>query len=109
MNKTITLLTTSTLLLLTTAATNAQTFEATDDAISTQICIAAAEGNKARLNRTIANFRLNKTFVANKIKCNGQDITTFVAQHGKSSENIVAMLNKYLENKDTHNIKLAKH
>lgn len=108
MNTATKTLTISTLLLLVTSTTYAATFEATNNYVTTQICIAAAEGHRARLYKTIQESGLSKSFVTNKVKCNNQNITAFVAKHGRSPDAINNMLNKYRKDKNTNHGSLAK-
>ena len=108
MNTINNVLTTSTLFLLLASTSYAKEFEATNDYITTQICVAAAEGHRARLYKTIKDSGLSKIYVANEVKCNDQPITAFVTQHGKSPEAINTMLNKYRKNKNTKNSNLVK-
>lgn len=99
---------TSTFILLTTGAAYASSLEAANNSKTTQICIAAAEGNKARLHIKIKESGLSKVFVANNVKCNDQDITSFVAIHGKDPVTINSILNKYRKDKNISQVNLAK-
>lgn len=101
-------LTISTLFLLLTGITHAATFEAKNNSITTQICIAAAKGHRARLHKTIKDSGLSSIYVTNKVKCNDQNITAFVTEHGKSPDAINNMLNKYRKDKNTSHVSLAK-
>lgn len=75
-------------------AVNATQLIATDDRVSTDLCMVAAQGNRAQLHNAIKNSGLSKSFVVYNVKCNEQNITEFVAQHGKSPKKIIALLNK---------------
>lgn len=56
-------------------------FEATDNQLSTKMCVLAASEKKVRLRSTIDSFHLSKAYVANKVKCNGINITEFALKH----------------------------
>jgi len=77
-----------------TSAANATKLVVTDNEISTELCITAAQGNRAKMHNAIKNSGLSKSFVVNKVKCNDQNITDFVAQYGKSPAKMNALLNQ---------------
>lgn len=70
------------------ASANATEFEATDNRATTQICMAAVEGNTSKLRQTIKASRLSKQYVANKVKCNELAIVDFVEVYGENVESI---------------------
>ena len=90
------------------SSVNAATFEATNNLVTTKICIAAAEGKKTRLNRIINQSGLSRDYITNKVKCNNIDITAFVNKHGKSPKFINDLLNKYKKQPSNKQIGLAK-
>jgi len=87
-------LATLTISLTLAGAANAKTFVATDSKISTELCLIAAQGNRAQMHNAIKNSGLSKSFVVYNVKCNQQNITEFVAQHGRSPKKINALLNQ---------------
>jgi len=90
------------------SSVSASTFEATNNLITTKICIAAAEGNKARLNRIINQSGLSRAYITNKVKCNDIDITAFVNKYGKSPKLINDLLSKYKKPPRNNQIGLVK-
>lgn len=81
---------------LTTAASANSAFVAADDNITSQICVVALEGSKAKLNRVLKQTRLTKQYIVDNVTCNGTPITEFVAQNGSNPNSI----NAYITNGD---------
>ncbi|WP_175623852.1 DUF3718 domain-containing protein [Pseudocolwellia agarivorans] len=101
-------LTVSILFLFTTTSIFAASFEAANNSSTTQICIAAVKGSKAQLHVKIKESGLSKVFVANNVKCNNQDIISFVAQNGKAPKVINKVLSRYQKNNNHPQTSLAK-
>ena len=98
--KTITkALVTLTMSLTLVGAANASKLVATDNQISTELCMIAAQGNRVKMHNAIKNSRLSKSFVVYNVKCNDKDITEFVTQYGKYPSKINALLNKGLKSR----------
>jgi hypothetical protein len=92
--KTLTkILATLTLSLSVVGISNASTLVAKDNSISTELCMTAASGNRAAMHNAIKNSRLSKSYVVYNIKCNAQNITDFIAQHGKNPNKMNLLLN----------------
>ncbi len=108
MHTTTKILTTLALSLTIAGSVNANSFEATNNSITTQICIAAVEDNKSKLRNTIKENRLAKSYVSNEIKCNDLHIMEFVAKYSKSPAKINNLLSKYKKKTTTHVTVLAK-
>jgi hypothetical protein len=66
----------------------------TDNYITSTLCAAAAQGNKAKLAREMKQAHLSKDFVTEEVKCNDLRFITFVEQYG----NEVAEINGYVTN-----------
>jgi hypothetical protein len=93
--KTLTkVLTTLTLSLSISGIVNASTFIAKDNSITTELCMAAASGNRVAMHKAIQNSRLSKSYVVYNVKCNTQNITDFVSQYGKSPERMNTLINQ---------------
>lgn len=63
-----------------------------DDYITTNLCVVATEGSKAKLSNAIKKSGLSKNFVAKKVKCNELNIIAFIEQYGSNVEK----MNNYL-------------
>jgi predicted RNase H-like nuclease len=74
-----------------TAQANTQ-FEAADDAITSEICVIAANGNKMNLHKAIRDSGLTRGFVEDSVTCNQLPIVEFVEQYGEN----VAKINRYI-------------
>ena len=65
---------------------------AADDAVTSEICVVAASGNKLKLHRTMRDRRISRSYVDKNVTCNEMPIVEFVEQYG---DNVVA-INHYL-------------
>lgn len=65
---------------------------ATDDYVTTKICVAAAGESRIQLRHVIADSGLNKRFVVNKVTCNDQNILEFVQEYGDKPDEMVNVL-----------------
>ncbi|MAQ00656.1 MAG: hypothetical protein CL586_00750 [Alteromonadaceae bacterium] len=74
-----------------TAQANSQ-FVAADDAITSEICVVAANGNKMKLHKAIKDAGLTRGFVEDNVTCNELPIVEFVEQYGEN----VAKINRYI-------------
>jgi len=82
---TATFIATITLSIAAISSANAATEHyAADDQASSKICVAATTGSKFKLGNAIDNAQVDKKFVVKSVKCNGQDILSFVAANGKN-------------------------
>ena len=63
-----------------------------DDYVTTELCLIASQGNKAKLVNAIKNAGLTKRYVAQNVKCNEQSFVDFVEQYGSN----VSKINNYL-------------
>ena len=65
---------------------------AADEAVTSDICVVAAKGNKIKLHRAIKDAGLSRDFVAKNVSCNDLPIVEFVEQYGEN----VASINRYI-------------
>ncbi|GLR72619.1 DUF3718 domain-containing protein [Agaribacter marinus] len=70
-------------------------FVAADSEAGTKICMAAVSGSKLKIAKAMKNANVDKQYVLNKMTCNGEKLTDFVAKNGKKPQKI----NDYLSNK----------
>lgn len=70
------------------------TFEKTDNSLSTEICVAAGEGNVRDIRSIIKSTGLNKNIIAKKVKCNGDSLDKFLGKHGQQSNKVAKFLSK---------------
>jgi len=63
-----------------------------DNTISTQLCAAAINGNRAVMFNAIKASGYSKQFVVNNIKCNNKDLMSFIEQYGHASAAMKKML-----------------
>lgn len=66
----------------------------TDNYITSKLCVAAAQGDTAKMAREMRKAHLSKDFVIEKVKCNDLSFTAFVEQYGSESD----QMNNYLTN-----------
>ncbi len=97
MNTLTKVLTTLALTVTVAGAANAAKLVASDNYVTTDLCIKAAKGSKIVLLKAIKSSGLSKSFVVNNVKCNDSHITYFVAKHGNKPEAMNDMLNQYLK------------
>lgn len=69
-------------------------FVAKNQTADTGICVAAAEGNRLKLLKTIKDAGLSKRYVAEKVQCNELSFVDFVEQYGNNVEKI----NRFMTN-----------
>ncbi|MFS1701584.1 DUF3718 domain-containing protein [Aestuariibacter sp. GS-14] len=65
---------------------------AADSAVTSDICVVAAEGNKMKLHKAIKDAGLTRNYVASNVQCNDMPIVEFVEQYGEN----VASINRYI-------------
>lgn len=68
------------------------TFEKNDNSISTEICVAAVEGNVNQIRKFIKSPGLNKNLITKKLKCNGDSLHNFLIKHGQQSNKVAKYL-----------------
>jgi len=90
-------LTTLTLSLSVLGMANASTFIAKDNSVTTELCMTAASGNRIAMSKAIKNSRISKLDLVNKVKCNEQNITDFVAQYGNSPTKMNLLINRSIK------------
>jgi hypothetical protein len=82
----------------------ANEFVATNNTTDTEICVAAAEGNRLKLLKTLKDASLSKNYVVENVQCNELSFVDFVEQYSKESTKI----NKFITNgKYMNNLVLA--
>jgi len=59
-----------------------------DGYVTSDLCVVASQGSKAKLAKAIKKAGLTKRYVANNVQCNEQNIITFVEQYGSNVEQI---------------------
>ena len=69
-------------------ANESNQFTATNQSLSTKICITAAQGDRLKLSKALKNSGLSKRYVAEKMQCNDLSFVAFVEQYGKNAEKI---------------------
>jgi endoglucanase Acf2 len=57
-----------------------------DDYVTSKICVAAAGKSKLQLHKVIKESGLSKTYIAEKVTCNNQNIVAFVQEFGDEPE-----------------------
>lgn len=67
---------------------------AMDESLATNLCVTAAEGNRVAMHDTIKASGYSSKFIANKVKCNGENLLSFVEHNGENSESMLKMLNR---------------
>ena len=72
----------------------ASDFKSVDKSGYTKLCMTAIQGNRAAMHNTIKASGLSHKFVAENVQCNGENILTFVQQHGKNASNMLKMLDR---------------
>ncbi len=68
-------------------------FKPTDDSVTSNLCVAAATGNRWKLHEQIKESALDKKYVAQDMTCNGLSVAAFVDQYGKNGDSIKKYLN----------------
>jgi hypothetical protein len=63
-----------------------------DDYVTSNLCVTAAQGNKAKLGREIRKAHLSKTIIVEDVTCNGLNFVAFVEKYGTN----VYEINDYL-------------
>ncbi|MBL4629673.1 MAG: DUF3718 domain-containing protein [Paraglaciecola sp.] len=78
----------------------------TDNYVTTNLCVVASEGSKAKLSQAIKKAGLSKHYVATKVKCNELNIVNFIEQYGTNVEQMNNFLTrgKYSDNALVANI-----
>jgi len=67
---------------------------AVDKSTPTNLCMAAASGNRAAMHHTMKTSGYSSKFIMTKIHCNGESILGFVEHYGKNSESMLRMLDR---------------
>jgi hypothetical protein len=75
-----------------TAAQASTEFVAADNAVTSDICVAAAKGKKIKLHEAIKDSGLTRGFVEKNVTCNEMPIVEFVELYGEN----VAKINGYI-------------
>ncbi|WP_206484962.1 DUF3718 domain-containing protein [Thalassotalea sp. G2M2-11] len=72
--------------------------KAGDNSQLTKLCMTAVTGNRAATLNAIKATGYSHKFVIDNVKCNANDMITFVDQYGKNSEGMI----RALERRGTH-------
>jgi len=75
------------------AMADTKQIKATNNSVSTEICVAAAKGKLMRFNQTVSESRLSMKRVTNVVSCNGLDIASFAQEQG--ADKIAKKINNY--------------
>jgi len=67
--------------------------QATDNSVSTEICVAAAKDRLVTFNKAVSNSRLSMQKVADVVNCNGLDIASFAQEQGANK--VAKKINSY--------------
>lgn len=65
-----------------------------DESTATNLCVTAAAGNRAMMYNTIKSSGHSSKFIVNNIKCNGDNLLSFVEHNGKNSVSMLKMLHR---------------
>lgn len=57
------------------------TVVASDNSITSQLCVTAATGDALDMHKKIKTLRVSKEFVAEQLTCNGMPVAEFVEQY----------------------------
>ena len=75
------------------AMADTKKIQATDNSVSTEICVAAAKDRLVSFNKAVSDSRLSMKKVANAVSCNGLDIASFAQEQG--ADKIAKKINSY--------------
>jgi len=75
-------------------AAQAGSFTAADKSISTDLCMAAISGNRAEMHNEVKASGLSLKFIADNVKCNGENILSYVQQYGQNSAKMLKILDR---------------
>ena len=92
--------------MFTGAAMASTQIEAADDSVTSNLCVAAATGNKWKLHKELKLSAVDKQYVASEMTCNGMSVAEFVDQYGANSEAIKMYLN--IESQAIANVSYSK-
>jgi len=67
--------------------------QATDNSVSTEICVAAAKDRLVTFNKAVSESRLSMKKVADVVSCNGVDIASFAQEQGANK--VAKKINSY--------------
>ena len=68
--------------------------KAGDNSSLTQLCLTAASGNRAATYNAIKATGYSHNFVMDNVRCNADDMISFVQQYGKNSEDMIRALQR---------------
>ena len=83
----------SSLTLAGSAMADTKKIQATDNSVSTEICVAAAKDRVVSFNKAVSDSRLSMKKVAHDLSCNGLDIASFAQEQG--ADKVAKKLNSY--------------
>ena len=67
--------------------------QATDNSVSTEICVDAAKGKLMKFSQAVSESRLSMKKVADVVSCNGLDIASFAQEQGANK--VAKKINSY--------------
>ncbi|MCJ8321947.1 MAG: DUF3718 domain-containing protein [Colwellia sp.] len=76
------------------ASTQAADVVAANNSQFTQLCVTAAAGNRAAMHNAIKSSGYSRTYVANNVQCNGENIISFVENNGKNSNAMIHTIDR---------------
>jgi len=72
----------------------ASSFQAADKSITTNLCMKAISGNRIMMLNEIKTSGLSLKYITANVQCNGENILSYVQQHGKNSEKMLKVLDR---------------
>jgi len=76
------------------ASSQAGSFKAADESVSTDLCMAAISGNRAVMHNKVRASGLSLNYITENVQCNGENILSYVQQHGKNSAKMLKVLDR---------------
>ena len=77
-----------------TSVTQATEVIAADSSKFTKLCMVALNGNRAALHSNIKASGYSQDYIVSNLRCNGDNILTFVEQYGKNTDSMLRILNR---------------
>jgi len=76
------------------ASTQAADIVAANSSQFTQLCVTATMGNRAAMYNAIKSSGHSRTYIANNVQCNGENIISFIEHYGKNSNAMIHTLDR---------------
>lgn len=88
-------------------ANAADSLFAADDSVSSKLCVVAAQGSKIQLHKSIKDSGLSKSYIAENVTCNDQNILAFVQDYAEDPDKMNNVLTNGKFNTNVEIIDLA--